>query len=86
MNTFIFKSYIGEDTEVVVDFDYRPSNPPVLNPIERAHPGNDEEITINAVWVNHKTPKIDDLLDSLNEETLERLSLAAGEYVRSMAE
>ena len=84
MKEHIFKSYIGEDTEVFVDFDYQPKERAILSPIERAHPGTDEEVTITAVWVNPRDSRIDNLLSDLNQDAILRLTEAAYSFAHNM--
>lgn len=86
MNHFIMKSYIGEDTEVHIDFTYYPADPPVLDPIERAHPGSDERVELNQVWINHDSSKIDDLLPDLTQEVTDRLAQEALRFAEQEAQ
>lgn len=40
------------DAEIPVRFDFQGAEPAVYNPIEKAHPGCEAEVTINALQIN----------------------------------
>jgi len=71
-------SYIGEDTEVMVEFDYHPEEPLVRHPIERAHPGSPAYIELITVKIAD-----DDIMESLNDDTLDRLEQAALDHLKA---
>ena len=60
--THVFKSYIGEDTEVSVEFDYYPPQPDVVTPVTRMQQAIDEKCVIVSVHING-----DEIMENLNE-------------------
>lgn len=63
------ESVIGDDTQITVHFDYQPAEKQVLHPNDQAYPGCDAEATVTSVVL-----KGDDIIDSLNQATLNRLA------------
>ena len=70
---FSFYSFIGDDTEIVVCFDYHP-----YEPMTNYYPGAREEATIHTVLIGN-----DDIIDNLNTDTLERLKNEAFDFMQS---
>lgn len=62
---------IGTHTEVSVDFDYTPSDPDCAL---------DAEIEINSIACMHLN-SIDDIMDDLSSECIERIRIECFEYV-----
>ena len=61
-------SFIGEDTEVIVCFDYTPYQPAIAPPSTSAGPAWDETIEINQVLIG-----LDDILPHLNKNCIRHL-------------
>jgi hypothetical protein len=69
-----FRTWIGSDTTVLVEFDYQPREP-----MTREHPGCDERATITAVAT--ETFPDDDILDCLSGDCVEMLASRALDWV-----
>lgn len=86
MPSYIFKTYIGQDTEVCVDFEFNPHYPPAHEPFEDDEPTIDERVDINRVWINHDTSKIDDLLPFLRQSVIDLLAQEALKFAEQEAQ
>lgn len=61
-----YTTYI--EIEVKVHYDFEAGEPTVLYPNDKAHPGSDDSITINAVMVSDY-----DLIEQISEDHAERI-------------
>jgi len=62
-----FKSHIGDDTEVVIEYDYEPGQKEIIHPVDDSQPGYDATIEINFVMLGE-----DDILGDLCTNTINR--------------
>jgi hypothetical protein len=75
------KSYLGDDLEVLLTYDYEPAEPVILYPNDRAHPGSPENVEITSVEVAGQ-----DILENLNPETVERFEMEILDWIHDLEE
>ena len=81
--SYTFKTSIGDEVKVVVDFDYQPSEP-ADKPGEGCYPGCAEAAEVNSVWVGGYSHWC--ILEVLNDRVLSHLEEKCLEHLNSMSD
>jgi hypothetical protein len=77
---YSFMSHIGNETPVMVEFEYCPGRPAVLYPNDLARPEEPPEVEDLTVFIVQ-----DDITESLAEHVLDRLEKEAIEYINDLS-
>ena len=73
--------YIGDEMEVIVEYDFSAGQKEILYPNDKAQPGEEPEVTINGVFVGEA-----DIYDVLSTDCIKQLEEAAMEHYSEQME
>jgi len=76
MSEIEYKTYIGEDIDIMVHFEINPEEP-----MTRHHPGCAAELVFNDIALVDGNS----IMDILNEETLDKLGVECFEHANELA-
>jgi len=79
MSNHKLNHHIGEDTSVVIQFDYTPEQEEIIYPDEKSQPHYPAQIEINQVLIGD-----DDIKECLNEGCLDDLEIACWGHIAEL--